>query len=60
MGDFGQELSRKRAARPVIWRIKGENCDGTDFKMGVAATLLELSEWTVTFVHAHHLIAYYS
>ena len=25
--------------------IKSENCDGTDFKMGVAATLPELSEW---------------
>ena len=25
----------------------GENCDGTDFKMGVAATLPELSEWTL-------------
>ena len=24
----------------VISRIKGENCDGTDFKMGVAANLL--------------------
>ena len=23
------------------------NCDGTDFKMGVAATLPELSEWTL-------------
>ena len=26
---------------------KRQNCDGTDFKMGVAATLPELSEWTV-------------
>ena len=27
---------------------KGENCDGMDFKMGVAATLpAELSEWTL-------------
>ena len=26
----------------VIWKIKGENCDGMDFKMGVAATLPEL------------------
>ena len=26
---------------------KRENCDGTDFKMGVAATLPELSEWTL-------------
>ena len=31
----------------VIQRIKGENCDGTDFKMGVAATLSEPSEWTL-------------
>ena len=38
MGDFGRELSCKRAS---------ENCDGTDFKMGVAATLPELSEWTL-------------
>ena len=28
---------------------KGENCDGTDFKMRVAATLPELSEWTLIF-----------
>ena len=27
---------------------KGGNCDETDFKMGVAATLSELSEWTLT------------
>ena len=27
--------------------IKGENCDGTDFKMEDAATLPELSEWTL-------------
>ena len=46
MGDFGRELSCKRAAR-LIWRIKGENSDGTDFKMGVAATLPEFSEWTL-------------
>ena len=26
---------------------KRENWDGTDFKMGVAATLPELSEWTL-------------
>ena len=25
---------------------KRRNCDGTDFKMGVAATLPEISEWT--------------
>ena len=30
--------------------IKGENCDGTDFKMGVAATLSELSEWILRIV----------
>ena len=45
VGDFGRELSSKRAAR-LILRIKGKNCDWTDFKMGVAATLPELSEWT--------------
>ena len=28
-------------------KIKGENCEGMDFKMGVAATLPELSEWTL-------------
>ena len=28
-------------------RIKDENCDGTDFKMRVAVTLPELSEWTL-------------
>ena len=27
---------------------KGENCDGMDFRMGVAATLPELSEWTIS------------
>ena len=42
MGDFGRQLSCKRAER-----IKGENCDGTDFKMGVAATLPEFSELTL-------------
>ena len=44
MGDFGRELS---CSETVILRIKGENCDGTDFKMEVAATLPELSEWTL-------------
>ena len=34
------------------------NCDGTDFKMGVAATLPELSEWTLTVV-AHSLAENY-
>ena len=29
-------------------RIKGENCDGTDFKMEIVATLPELSEWTLS------------
>ena len=46
MGDFEQEFSFKRTARKVILRIKGENCDGMDFKMRVDATLPELSEWT--------------
>ena len=40
-------MSCKRAARLLILRIKGENCDETDFKMGVFASLPELSEWTV-------------
>ena len=31
----------------VIWRIKGENCNGMDFTMEVAATLPEVSEWTL-------------
>ena len=45
----------------VIWRIKGENCDGTDSRMGVAATLPELSEWTLRLIatlatsHKNHL-----
>ena len=47
MGDFGREFSCKCAAR-LIQRIKGEDCDGTDFKMGVAAPLPELNEWTLT------------
>ena len=29
-----------------MFREKSENCHRTDFKMGVAATLPELSEWT--------------
>ena len=44
MGDFGRQLSFKR---DVYLENKGETCDGTDFKMGVAATLPELSEWTL-------------
>ena len=43
MGDFGRELSCKRADL----ENKGENCDGTDFKTGVAATLPDLSEWNL-------------
>ena len=31
----------------VVLRVKGENCDGTDFDMEVAATLPERSEWTL-------------
>ena len=27
--------------------LKGKNYDATDFKMGVTATLPELSEWTL-------------
>ena len=34
----------------VIKRIKRENCDGTDLRMGVAAALPELSEWTLHMV----------
>ena len=48
MSDFGRELSFKCLSETLILRIKGENCDGTDFKMGVAATLPELSKWTIT------------
>ena len=43
-----------RVQGTVIWRIKGENCDGTDFKMGVAATLPELSEWTLIVLFCKH------
>ena len=45
VGDFGRELSYKRTAR-----LKGEDWDGADFKIGVAATLPELSEWTLLSV----------
>ena len=35
----------------------GENCDGTDFKIGVAATLPELSEWTLTkYSHGKNIL----
>ena len=29
---------------------QGENCDGTDFKIEVAAALPELSEWTLRVI----------
>ena len=40
-------LGDKACSETVIRRMTGENCDGTDFKMGVIATLPELSEWTL-------------
>ena len=33
--------------REVNLENKGKNCYGTDFKIGVTATLPELSEWTL-------------
>ena len=36
----------------------GKNCDGTDFKMGVAATLPELSEWTLSPTKATRIRTY--
>ena len=47
MGDFGRIVWKACSSETVIWRIKGKNCDETDFKMGVSATLLELSEETL-------------
>ena len=44
VNDFGREWSCKCAAN---LDNKGENCDGTDFIMGVSATLPKLSEWTL-------------
>ena len=38
----------------VIQGINGENCDGTDFRMGVPATLAELSEWTLPYLVSGH------
>ena len=49
MGDFGRELSYKRARETVMWRIEGENCDGTDFKMGS----LQLYQSLVNGLHYH-------
>ena len=40
------ENSLVSVQRDLISRIKGENCEGMNVKMGVAATLPELSEWT--------------
>ena len=50
MGDFGQDCLLS-VQRDVNLENKCENCDGTDFNMGVAATLPELSEWTLTLNH---------
>ena len=46
-GDFGQELFRKACHAYVILRTKGENWDGTYFKMGVGTRCSEYSEWTL-------------
>ena len=44
--DFEQELFCKGCHAFVLSRIKGENRDGADFKMGVGTRCSEHSEWT--------------
>ena len=46
-GDFGQELFCKTCHAFVISQTKGENWDGTDFKMAVGTSCSEYSEWTL-------------
>ena len=43
--DFGQELLNKVYHPFVVQRTKGENWDGSDFKMGVGTACSEYSEW---------------
>ena len=47
VGDFGRELHCKRAARLSNLENKRRELRSDGFKMGVAATLPELSEWTL-------------
>ena len=47
LGDFGQELFCKACHGFVISHTKGNNWDGTDFKIGVGTRCSEYSEWTL-------------
>ena len=58
VGGFWARIVIQAYSEKLILRIKGGNCDGTDFtmgvaatlpdfKMGIAATFPELSEWTL-------------
>ena len=49
MGDFGREFSFKRE-RDVNLENRGRKLLWADFKMGIIATLPELSEWTLLYV----------
>ena len=51
-GDFGQELFSDECHAFVISRTKGENWDGTDFKMGVTARCSEYNEWILLSIDA--------
>ena len=46
-GKFGQELFFKECHALVVKRIKWENWDETNFKVGVGTTYSEYIEWTV-------------
>ena len=47
VGDLGENCLAS-VQRDYNLKVKGENYDWRDFMMGVAATLPELSEWTLT------------